>query len=220
MANQRFFKEHVPLLGLDVKTMRSIKRDLLEEVGPDWTIRNAVAFCNAMIRDPHVEVRALAFEVVARFVGEASPNLLPTIKRWLAKSCTNWALVDNLAPSVLGPLLDRHPTLIPEVVDWTESKNLWVRRGAAVAFVPLARKGRRLATAYRIASRLFRHKEDLMHKAVGWLLREAGKTDMPRLEKFLLQHGPKMPRTTVRYAIERFPEADRKRLRLATRPTR
>ncbi len=56
-----------------------------------------------------------------------------------------------------------------------------------------------------------------MHKAVGWLLREAGKTDMARLEKYLLSKGPKIPRTTVRYAIERFPKEERKRLLNATR---
>lgn len=57
-----------------------------------------------------------------------------------------------------------------------------------------------------------------MHKAVGWLLREAGKADRKRLERFLLDNGPDIPRTTVRYAIERFGKADRKRLLEATRP--
>jgi 3-methyladenine DNA glycosylase AlkD len=62
--------------------------------------------------------------------------------------------------------------------------------------------------------------EDLMHKASGWLLREAGKTDAERLEKFLLTHGPAIPRTTVRYSIERFPEGKRKELLVATRGRR
>ncbi len=60
--------------------------------------------------------------------------------------------------------------------------------------------------------------EDLIHKAVGWMLREAGTTDMRRLERFLKVEGPKIPRTTVRYAIERFPKDQRKRLLEATRP--
>jgi len=102
-------------------------------------------------------------------------------------------------------------------VGWTGSDNMWVRRGAAVAFVPLVRKKKHLATAYRIATRLLGDSEDLMHKAVGWLLREAGKSDMARLEKYLLAKGPKIPRTTVRYAIERFPKEKRKRLLNATR---
>jgi 3-methyladenine DNA glycosylase AlkD len=74
-----------------------------------------------------------------------------------------------------------------------------------------------VTAAYRIATRLLDDDEDLMHKAVGWLLREAGKSDMERLAEYLLTKGPRMSRTTVRYAIERFPKDERKRLLEATR---
>lgn len=218
---QRYFKEPVNYFGLDTESSRSIQRELLERVRQDWTIEGAVRFCKAMIKDPHMESRGIGYQFVAHFVSEAPPELLPDIKRWLERSCGNWGLVDTLAPSVLAPLLERHPNLIPEVVSWTDSPSQWVRRGATVAFVPLVRKRkgqkRYLDTAYRIAERLFDDKEDLMHKAVGWLLREAGKADMKRLERFLRKNGPRIPRTTVRYAIERFPKDQRKRLLEATR---
>jgi 3-methyladenine DNA glycosylase AlkD len=125
--------------------------------------------------------------------------------------------VDNLAPGVVAPLAEKHPGIVPEVVAWTGSRSLWVRRGAAVTFVPLARHGLHLDAAYEVARRLLGDSEDLMHKAVGWMLREAGRTDRPRLERFLAAEGPRMARTTVRYAIEHFPAADRKRLLQATR---
>ena len=92
-----------------------------------------------------------------------------------------------------------------------------MRRGATVAFVPLVKQKKYVPTAYKIASRLFDDKEDLIHKAVGWLLRETGKSDMERLKRFLLKHGPKIPRTSLRYAIERFPKDERKQLLEATR---
>jgi 3-methyladenine DNA glycosylase AlkD len=215
---QRYFKEPVDYFGLGNDAMKQLKSDLISRVGDSWTIDDAVRFCKSMIRDPHMEARGLGYQIVARFVPEARPELLADIKRWLERSCGNWGLVDNLAPSVLAPLLELHPRLFPEVVSWTESPNQWVRRGATVAFVPLVKKkGKYLTTAYKIASRLFDDQEDLMHKAVGWMLREAGKVDMERLEKYLIEHGPKMPRTCVRYAIERFPKPDRKRLLEVTR---
>lgn len=215
---QRYFKEPVELYGLDTPTSRRMLKDLLARVKGSWTLRDAVSFCKAMVRDPHLEPQGIGFQAVAAFVDEAGPGLLKDVRRWLEKSCGNWALVDNLAPSVLAPLVEKHPEVIPEIVAWTESRNLWLRRGAAVTFVPLARHGKCLDTAYDVASRLFEDREDLMHKAVGWMLREAGKTDMRRLERFLKAEGPKIPRTTVRYAIERFPKDKRKRLLESTRP--
>jgi 3-methyladenine DNA glycosylase AlkD len=76
--------------------------------------------------------------------------------------------------------------------------------------IPSVRRGDALALAYEVAARLHADREDLIQKAVGWMLREAGKTDMPRLERYLLANGPSIPRTTLRYAIERFPEPKRR----------
>lgn len=215
---QRYFKEPVDYYGLDSQQAREVKQGLLDRVEQTWTIDDAVVFCNAMVKDPHMEARGIGYQIVARFVSGSTPTLLAPIERWLETTCGNWGLVDNLAPSVLAPLLELHPDLIPEVVSWTDSPNQWVRRGATVAFVPLvSRKKRFLTPAYRIATRLLDDEEDLMHKAVGWLLRESGKSDTERLRKYLLAKGPSIPRTTVRYAIERFPEDERKHLLKATR---
>jgi 3-methyladenine DNA glycosylase AlkD len=216
-SSQRYFKEPVELYGLDTPTCRGMTRDLLRRVRDFWTLREAVAFCRAMVRDPHLEPRGIGFEVVAAFAGEAGPDLIHQARRWLERSCGNWALVDNLAPGVVSPLIEMHPGVVPEVMGWTRSTSLWVRRGAAVAFVPLARHGRHLDAAYEVARRLLDDPEDLMHKAVGWMLREAGRTDRPRLRRFLRDEGSRMARTTVRYAIEHFPPGQRKLLLKETR---
>lgn len=118
---------------------------------------------------------------------------------------------------VIAPLLKEYSQLAPNLLKWSRSKNLWVRRASAAALVSLARKGEHLDLAYQVAEHLFPDKEDLIHKATGWLLREAGKTDSVRLEKFLLQHGQQIPRTALRYAIERFPEQKRKAILEKTR---
>jgi 3-methyladenine DNA glycosylase AlkD len=160
-----------------------------------------------------MEARGIGYQVVGHLVSGAQPDLLGKIRGWLEGYCGNWGLVDNLAPSVLAPLIELHPQLIPDVVGWSESPNLWLRRGAVVAFVPLVGKSADYRTAaYRIAGLLFEDREDLIHKAVGWLLREAGKVNPDELKLFLIENGPQIPRTTVRYAIERLPKDERKRL--------
>ena len=85
-----------------------------------------------------------------------------------------------------------------------------MRRAAIVALIPPIRFGLALDQVYETAATLQSDRHDLIHKAVGWALREAGKQDAPRLERYLLAAGPDMPRTTLRYAIERFPPAKRR----------
>jgi 3-methyladenine DNA glycosylase AlkD len=140
------------------------------------------------------------------------------VEQWIREGrFHNWAEIDALAPGVVTPLIERFPDLVPRVMGWTSSRNQWMRRAAVVSLVLPARRGEKLDVAYRVVRGLLDDREDLMHKACGWLLREAGKTDMARLERFLLQYGSSMPRTSVRYAIERFPERKRKQLLMETK---
>jgi 3-methyladenine DNA glycosylase AlkD len=94
---------------------------------------------------------------------------------------------------------------------------MWVRRASAVSLIPLVRKGLALDLAYQVARRLHADREDLIQKAVGWMLREAGKADILRLENYLRTKGPMIPRTTVRYAIERMSESKRRSVLEATK---
>jgi 3-methyladenine DNA glycosylase AlkD len=118
---------------------------------------------------------------------------------------------------VLSPLLKQDPKGTETLRRWIQSECMWVRRAALVTLVPLTRRGEHLDLSYELAEAALGEQADLMHKAVGWLLREAGKTNPERLERFLLRHHGAIPRTSVRYAIERFPEAERKRLLQQTR---
>jgi 3-methyladenine DNA glycosylase AlkD len=214
---QRYFKETVAALGIPLPEVRRAVGDLYRDVRKSWNVEDAIAFSDVLIRDRHIEAKAVGLELLRRFEKGLEPRHLSRLHGWLARFSGNWATVDEIAPHLLGPLLDRHPDLIPEVVAWTGSPVLWVRRAAAVSFVLHARRGKHLDTAYEIATRLLGDREDLAHKAVGWLLREAGRTDRARLERYLLAHGPKVPRTALRYAIEHFPPRDRRRLMEATR---
>jgi 3-methyladenine DNA glycosylase AlkD len=100
---------------------------------------------------------------------------------------------------------------------WSSDRNMWVRRASIVGLIQRARRGDSLDLVYGIAKRLHADGEDLIQKAVGWALREAGKTDMPRLERYLRANGAAIPRTTLRYAIERFPPSRRAALLQETR---
>ncbi len=120
----------------------------------------------------------------------------------------NWDGVDDSAPYIVGPhLLERDRKVLFQLAG---SKSLWDRRIAMVSTWWFIRQGD-TADSFKLAQKLLQDKEDLMHKAVGWMLRETGKRNLPALKKFLARHAKKMPRTMLRYAIEKFPEKERKK---------
>jgi 3-methyladenine DNA glycosylase AlkD len=218
-----YFKrdETVSFFGVATPDVRRMARGVWADHRTRWDVADATAFCDRLIRRPEFEAKAVGVLVLARWHREFPPGLVRRVRGWLRDGhCATWAAVDLVAPALVTPLLARHPSLLAQVTRWTTARSLWVRRAAAVSLVPLARRGEALPEAYGVAEALFTDRHDLIHKAVGWLLREAGKTDAARLEAFLRRHGPAIPRTTLRYAIERFPPARRRQLLSDTRSRR
>ena len=132
-----------------------------------------------------------------------------------ADRANNWDLVDLSAPKIIG-----HWLLLPSSLGDTEYKRhvvdelaasncLWKQRISIVCTWKTSQQGD-LTWCWRYAEKHLHHPHDLMHKAVGWMLREMGKRDINTLRQFLKQHAHEMPRTALRYAIEKFPEPERK----------
>ncbi len=124
------------------------------------------------------------------------------------KGINNWDLVDLSAPKIIGKhLLKKNKSLL---FKFALSKNLWERRIAVLSTYEFIRNDYYAATL-QIAKILLQDNHDLIHKAVGWMLREVGKRNLQVEESFLKIHYKKMPRTMLRYSIEKFPETKRKK---------
>lgn len=125
-----------------------------------------------------------------------------------SKKINNWDLVDLSAHKIIGEfLIDKDKKILYELA---QSKNLWEKRIAIVSTFAFIKKEEFVDTL-RISEILLDDSHDLIHKAVGWMLREVGKKDEKSLEKFLEKHYKKIPRTTLRYSIEKFEEKKRKK---------
>lgn len=215
---QRYFKNTVKAYGIAAPEIHALARTLYDRIKADWTAADAIALCDILFDEPELEAKSVGALALGRFKASFPPSLFGKAKSWLASDrLANWASVDVFCTDSLGAFLECYPGHVEKIKSWAFHPNRWVRRASLVSFIKLARKAEFRPAIYEISASLFGVDDDLIHKANGWLLREAGKADPVRLERFLRDRGPDMPRTTVRYAIERFPAAKRKALLLKTR---
>jgi len=164
-----------------------------------------------LLRSEVHEERALALLILVRTYPKGDPKERKHIYDFYMdhlRFINNWDLVDLSAEHVVGAFLwDKSGKPLFRLA---RSKNLWERRVSILATFHYIKRNQ-FSETLKIAKMLLSDEEDLIHKAVGWMLREVGKRDAAAEERFLKEHYRKMPRTMLRYAIERFPEPKRQR---------
>ena len=162
-----------------------------------------------LIESPIHEERMCAL-VIATHQFKSSPD---TIYNWYlenTKHVNNWDLVDTSCHQIIGEYLVQNPEKTKILEKLSNQKNLWERRISIISTFAFIRL-KQIDLTLELAEKLLTNKEDLMHKATGWMLRECWRKDPEKVEKFLIKHYQNLPRTTLRYAIERIEETKRKR---------
>lgn len=199
-----FFKEPIKAYGVRYPVLRKIARDFFPEKIKEDDLKK---LCEELWQSGMHEESVVAVYWAKRG-GIATVSLM---KKWLDKYASNWAQVDDICLNVLCPMLEKDSSLLPEIKSWAKSKNLWTRRASAVSFVYPCRRGLYLKDIFEVAEQLLPDKEDLIQKAYGWALREAGKLHQKEVFSFVMKHKKYMGRTALRYAIELMPKELKKR---------
>jgi 3-methyladenine DNA glycosylase AlkD len=173
---------------------------------------------NQLLLSPIHEERHLAVIILVDKFKASDFTMREKIFRFYLKMknrINNWDLIDTSAASILGDFSFENNSLnyMNKLIN---SKRHWDRRKAMVATHAFIKKGK-LDLTFLYAKKLLNDKEDLMHKAAGWMLREAGKKNKKSLTAFINEHGSKMPRTMLRYAIEHFTPMERKKILSSTK---
>ncbi len=205
LSNISFFKtgkeeysEHDQFIGIRVPQLRKIAKDFKNLSLNELQI---------LILSPFNEERILALIILENQYNSTNEVEIYNFYIKNIVQVNNWNLVDQSAHNILGRyLFNRNKDLL---ISFANSKSLWERRIAMVATWYFIRNNH-FDYTIKIAEMLLNDSHDLIHKASGWMLREMGKRDRLSLIDFLNKHSSKMPRTMLRYAIEKFPETERK----------
>ncbi len=206
---QRFFKtgpgeygEGDVFVGVKVPELRKLAKEYRE-----ITVKEV----KQLLRSAIHEERLLAlFILVLKYSkgNEAEKKRIYELYLKNTQFINNWDLVDSSAHHIIGAfLVDKRKEPLYSLA---KSMNLWERRISIISTFYFIKHGK-YAETLKISEILLTDEQDLIHKAVGWMLREIGKRHMPTEEKFLRKHYKRMPRTMLRYAIEKFPEDKRQR---------
>lgn len=171
---------------------------------------------STLMKSPYHEERSLALEILELQYKKKS-NQKEIVKFYLKhkKGINNWDLVDMSAYNILGHYCQKHQNK-DLILKLSSSNRHWDKRIAMVSTLAFIRQ-KELDLTFFLAKKFLNETEDLMHKACGWMLREAGKRDIARLLAFIKTHGKSMPRTMLRYSIEKLPLEQRKAILLNTK---
>jgi len=209
VQERAYLKSTIEHYGVSVPDGRSLAKAFVKEhheLGHDDVCALAVALWDVPVH----ERRRLAVELLERWVDRLGPSDVPLLERFLRESGT-WALVDEIAPSVVGPLVTRYPELGTTIDRWARDPDFWIRRAALLALLlPLRSGGGDFPRFARHADDLLEDPEFFIRKAIGWVLRDTAKRRPDLVFDWLLPRAHRASGVTVREAVKplRAPQRD------------
>ncbi len=206
-----FFKEPVDPYGVRTPHVRRIAAAAYKEL-KFWPAARRNRLCNALWKSGKMEEGAVAIYIYRRFRKQCSFCEFHLFEKWIDRHVRNWAHCDGVSSWLLAACLENDPELIPAVYSWTESRNRWKRRAAAVSLLQEAKQGRHIEAILRVAGDLLGDPDEMVQKGVGWVLKEAYPKRRREVVRFLIERKAEAPRLVLRIAAEKMTEADRRRV--------
>ena len=204
---QRFFKEEVQMYGIKSGAVRAIAKKYLAQIRKGKLPKTATfELCEQLWASTYQEEAIIACMFTQAQKKFFTADDFVTFERWIQMYVTNWATCDTFCNHSVGDLLMAFPDLAEGLLDWAVSDNRWLKRAAAVSLILPARNGQFIPLAFQIADVLLLDQDDLVQKGYGWLLKSAAEVDQLGVFSYVMQHKQVMPRTALRYAIEKMPK--------------
>jgi 3-methyladenine DNA glycosylase AlkD len=210
LSGERFFKEDVELYGIKSAVVTRIGRDHYKSI-PDKDKKHIFSLCDELWESGIMEESFVACSWSYNLRKYYEPDDFVVFERWINNNVSNWASCDTLCNHTVGSFIDMYPAFLSGLKRWAKSDNRWVKRASAVSLIIPARKGRYLNEIFEIADILHSDSDDMVQKGYGWMLKAASQAHQQEVFNYVFSKKATMPRTSLRYAIEKMAEELRRK---------
>jgi len=211
-SSSRYFKEGEEALvyGVGMKEVGRIGKEFYRQI-QDNPKKEIFEICEELWKSKYLEEAVIACIFSEALHQKYEPSDFQVFERWVKKYVNNWADCDTLCNHTVGTFVMMYPEYVNELKNWAKSSERWVKRAAAVSLIIPARKGLFLKDIFEIADILLLDKDDIVQKGYGWMLKAASETYkksetyQKEVFDYVMSKKAVMPRTALRYAIEKMP---------------
>jgi 3-methyladenine DNA glycosylase AlkD len=203
-SGERFFKEQVVMYGVKSAVVTSIGKEHFKYLA-DKSKETIFSLCDELWSSGIMEESFIACNWSYNVRKGFLPEDFKVFEIWVEKYVTNWASCDTFCNHTIGTFLEMYSSYIKELKRWAVSGNRWMRRASAVSLIVPAKKGLFFNEIIELAEILLQDKDDMVQKGYGWLLKVTSQVYLEQVFEFIMQKKDVMPRTSLRYAIEKMP---------------
>ena len=204
-TSQNFFKEKIRFYGVRIPIVNKISKDYFKLI--EYRPKSEIfSFCEILWQSGFLEESFIACNWSYYLHEKYEPGDFMLFEKWIKAYVNNWASCDTLCNHTLGTFIERYPEYLPQLKNMAKSTDRWMRRAASVSLIIPARKGKFLKEIFEIADILLLDKDDLVRKGYGWMLKAASESHQQEVFAYVMSKKSVMPRTSLRYAIEKMPK--------------
>lgn len=205
LSGLRFFKEEVLLYGVKSAEVGKISKANYKLIN-DLPKATILDFCEQLWQSDYMEESFVACNWSYQLFKQFVVDDILLFERWINSYITNWASCDTFCNHTVGAYIEMFPDKIEVLKKWATSSNRWMKRAAAVSLIVPAKKGMFLKDVFEIADILLLDGDDMVQKGYGWMLKVASQKHQQEVFNYVMAHKKEMPRTALRYAIEKMPK--------------
>jgi len=203
-SSYHFFKEEIISYGVKSATVARIGKEHFKSL-QNKSKEEVFTYCDELWQSNIMEETFIAGNWSYLVHKEYQPNDFEVFEKWIRNYVTNWASCDTFCNHTMGEFIEMYPEYLSRLKEMTKSDNRWMRRASAVSLIIPAKKGKFLKDVFEIADMLLTDTDDLVQKGYGWMLKVACQKHEMEVFEYIMRNKSNMPRTALRYAIEKMP---------------